>query len=112
MPSLIIYIEENLDRNANFTELEDVENKLIKTITKELEAKKDNCQIVWIYSKILTSKYKVFGELKFRDTKNRDDIKKEKCLEKIGEILKNKFNVKIRLRYFAINDSLITALDL
>ncbi|MDC0093382.1 hypothetical protein OAR00_01820 [Alphaproteobacteria bacterium] len=112
MPSLIIYIDENFDRNANFTELEYVENKLIKTITKELEAKKDNCQIVWIYSKILTSKYKVFGELKFRDTKNRDDIKKEKCLEKIGEILKNKFNVKIRLRSFAINDSLITALDL
>ena len=112
MPSLIIYIEENLDRNANFTELEDVENKLIKIITKELEAKKDNCQIVWIYSKILTSKYKVFGELKFRDTKHRDDIKKEKCLEKIGEILKNKFNVKIRLRSFAIKDSLITALDL
>ena len=112
MPSLIIYIEENLDRNENFTELEDVEHKLIQAITKELEAKKDNCQIVWIYSKILTSKYKVFGELKFRDTKNRDDIKKEKCLEKIGEILKNKFNVKIRLRSFAINDSLITALDL
>jgi len=112
MPSLIIYIEENLDRNANFTELEDVENKLIKIITKELEAKKDNCQIVWIYSKILTSKYKVFGELKFRDTKHRDNIKKEKCLEKIGEILKNKFNVKIRLRSFAIKDSLITALDL
>ena len=112
MPSLIIYIEENLDRNANFTELEGVEHKLIQTITKELEAKKDNCQIVWIYSKILTSKYKVFGELKFRDTKHRDNIKKEKCLEKIGEILKNKFNVKIRLRSFAINDSLITALDL
>ena len=112
MPSLIIYIEENLDRNANFTELEDVEHKLIQAITKELEAKKDNCQIVWIYSKILTSKYKVFGELKFRDTKHRDNIKKEKCLEKIGEILKNKFNVKIRLRSFAINDSLITALDL
>ena len=112
MPSLIIYIEENLDRNANFTELEGVEHKLIQTITKELEAKKDNCQIVWIYSKILTAKYKVFGELKFRDTKHRDDIKKEKCLEKIGEILKNKFNVKIRLRSFAINDSLITTLDL
>ena len=112
MPSLIIYIEENLDRNANFTELEGVEHKLIQTITKELEAKKDNCQIVWIYSKILTSKYKVFGELKFRDTKHRDNIKKEKCLKKIGAILKNKFNVKIRLRSFAINDSLITALDL
>ena len=112
MPSLIIYIEENLGKKTNSIELENVELKLIQTITKELEAKKDNCQIVWIYSKILTSKYKVFGELKFRDTKNRDDIKKEKCLEKIGEILKNKFNVKIRLRSFAINDSLITALDL
>ena len=112
MPSLIIYIEENLDRNANFTELEDVEHKLIQTITKELEAKKDNCPIVWVYSKILTSKYKVFGELKFRDTKNRDDIKKEKCLKKLGAILKNKFNVKIRLRSFAIGDALITALDL
>ena len=112
MPSLTIYIEENLGKKTNSIELENVELKLIQTITKELEAKKDNCQIVWIYSKILTSKYKVFGELKFRDTKNRDDIKKEKCLKKIGEILKNKFNVKIRLRSFAINDSLITALDL
>ena len=112
MPSLIIYIEENLGTKTNSIELGDVELKLIQTLTKELEAKKDNCQIVWIYSKVLTSKYKVFGELKFRDTKNRDDIKKEKCLEKIGEILKNKFNVKIRLRSFAINDSLITALDL
>ena len=112
MPSLTIYIEENLGKKTNSIELENVELKLIQTITKELEAKKDNCQIVWIYSKILTSKYKVFGELKFRDTKNRDDIKKEKCLEKIGEILKNKFNVRIRLRSFAIDDSLITALDL
>ena len=112
MPSLTIYIEENLGKKTNSIELENVELKLIQTITKELEAKKDNCQIVWIYSKILTSKYKVFGELKFRDTKNRDDIKKEKCLEKIGEILKNKFNVKIRLRSFAIGDTLITALDL
>ena len=112
MPSLTIYIEENLGKKTNSIELENVELKLIQTITKELEAKKDNCQIVWIYSKILTSKYKAFGELKFRDTKNRDDIKKEKCLEKIGEILKNKFNVRIRLRSFAIDDSLITALDL
>ena len=35
MPSLIIYIEENLHRNTNFTELEDVEHKLIQT-TKAL----------------------------------------------------------------------------
>ena len=111
MPSLIIYIEENVDRNTNFTELEDVEHQLIQTLSKELEAKKDNCQIVWTYSKILTSKYKVFGELKFRDTKNRDYIKKERCFKKIGEILKNKFNVKIRLRSFAICESLFTALD-
>ena len=112
MPSLIIYIEENLGKKTNSIELENVELKLIQIITKEMEAKKDNCQIVWVYSKILTSKYKVFGELKFRDTKNRDDIKKEKCLKKIGEILKNKFNVKIRLRSFAIGNTLITALDL
>ena len=32
MPSLIIYIEENLHRNTNFAELEDVEHKLIQTI--------------------------------------------------------------------------------
>jgi len=112
MPSLTIYIEENLGKKTNSIELENVELKLIQTITKELEAKKHNCQIVWIYSKILTSKYKVFGELKFRDTKNRDNIKKEKCLKKIGAILKNKFNVKIRLRSFAIGDTLISALDL
>ena len=111
MPSLIIYIEENLHRNTNFTELEDVEHKLVQTITKEMEAKKDNCQIIWVYSKILNTKYKVFKELKYKDNKNRDDIKKEKCLKKIGEILKNKFNVKIRLRSFAIGDTLISALD-
>ena len=112
MPSIIIYIEENLGKKTNSIELENVELKLIQTLTNELEAKKDNCQIVWIYSKSLTSKYKVFGELKFRDSKNRDKIKKERCLKKISEILKNKFKVKIRLRSFAISDSLIAALDL
>ena len=112
MPYLLIHVEENVYKNINNPELEDVEHNLIQTLIKELEAEKENCQIVWVYSKILTSKYKVFGELKFRDTKNRDDIKKGRCLEKIGKVLKNKFKVKIRLRSFSINDSLITALDL
>ena len=112
MPSLIIYIEENLGKKTNSIELKNVELKLIQTLTKELKAKKDNCQIIWVYSKILTSKYKVFGELKFRDSGYRDKIKKERCLKKIGEILKNKFKVKVRLRSFAISDSLIAALDL
>ena len=89
MPSLIIYIEENLNRNTNFTELEDVEHKLVQTITKEMEAKKDNCQIIWVYSKIITSKYKVFVELKYRDTKNREDIKKENTIKKKDENIKN-----------------------
>ena len=39
-------------------------------------------------------------------------LKKKDASKKIGEILENKFKVKIRLRSFAISDSLIAALDL
>ena len=37
--------------------------------------------------------------------------KRESCLKKIGDILKNEFNVFIRLRAFSIKEAYITALD-
>ena len=112
MPSLVICVEENVYKDITLLDLKSVEHNLNHTLINELQAKKENCQVVWISSKIVSSKYKIFGELKFRDTKIRDNMKKQKCLKNIGEILKNAFKVDIRLRSFAINNSSITALDL
>ena len=79
---------------------------------EELEAEKNNCQVIWIKSKIITSNYKIFGELKFREKKTRNIDSINDCLRKIGEILQNKFKVFVRLRAFSIQDASIAALDL
>ena len=79
---------------------------------EELDAEQNNCQIIWVKSKIIYSNYKIFGELKFRDKESRNIDKRHKCLKRIGKILQNKFNVFIRLRAFSIQDASITALDL
>ena len=50
--------------------------------------------------------------MKFREKKSRDVNKRESCLKKIGDILKNEFNVFVRLRAFSIKEAYITALDL
>ena len=89
-----------------------IENSIIDIIQEELEAEKNNCQIIWVKSKIICSNYKIFGELKFRDKETRNIDKRDKCLKRIGKILQNKFNVFIRLRAFSIQDASITALDL
>jgi len=38
--------------------------------------------------------------------------KRNNCLKKIGDILKNEFDVFVRLRAFSINEASINALDL
>ena len=42
MPSLVIHVEENVYKNINNPELEDVEHNLIQVLIKELEAEKKN----------------------------------------------------------------------
>ena len=112
MPSLILHIDEILENNFKISSIKAVEKIIIDIIEEELEAKKNNCQIIWVQSKIISSNYKIFGELKFRDKETRNIDKRNKCLKRIGKILQNKFNVFIRLRAFSIKDASITALDL
>ena len=112
MPSLILHIDEILANTFKISSIKEVEKIIIDIIEEELEAEKNNCQIIWVKSKIICSNYKIFGELKFRDKETRNIDKIDKCLKRIGKILQNKFNVFIRLRAFSIEDASITALDL
>ena len=112
MPSLILHIDEILENTFDISAVKRIEKSIIDIIEEELEAEKNNCQIIWVKSKIIYSNYKIFGELKFRDKESRNIDKRHKCLKRIGKILQNKFNVFIRLRAFSIQDESITALDL
>ncbi len=112
MPSLILHIDEILENTFKISSIKTIEKSIIDIIEEELEAEKNNCQIIWVKSKIISSNYKIFGELKFRDNETRNIDKRNECLKRIGKILRNKFNVFIRLRAFSIQDASITALDL
>ncbi len=112
MPSLILHIDEILENTFDISAVKRIEKSIVDIIQEELEAEKNNCQIIWVKSKIIYSNYKIFGELKFRDKETRNIDKRNKCLKRIGKILRNKFNVFIRLRAFSIQDESITALDL
>ena len=111
MPSLILHIDESLNSNFKKSEITVIEKQITDIIINELNAEKDNCQIIWVQSKIFNLNYKLYGEIKFREKKSRDVNKRESCLKKIGDILKNEFNVFIRLRAFSIKEDYITALD-
>ena len=112
MPSLILYVDKTIDHNLNQQALRTIEENIVKIIVKEFDANKDNCQISWVNSEMFTSNYKILGEMKFRQNKSRDKNKKENCLKKIGNILKNNFKVSIRLRAFSIENASLTALDI
>ena len=112
MPSLILHIDEILEITFKISTIKAIEKSITDIIEEELEAEKNNCQIIWIKSKIITSNYKIFGELKFREKKTRNIDSINDCLRKIGEILQNKFRVFVRLRAFSIKDASITAIDL
>ena len=112
MPSLTLYIDKNIDHNLNQRTLRTIEENIIEIIVKEFDANQDNCQICWVNSEMFTSNYKSLGEMKFRQKKSRGKNKKENCLKKIGNILKNNFKVSIRLRAFSIENASLTALDI
>ena len=112
LPSLILHVDEIIENSLEITEVIRIEKRIINIIQKELEAEKNNCQIIWIKSKIITANYKIFGELKFRVKKTRNLNSIYDCLKKIGEILQNKFRVFVRLRAFSIKNASIAAVDL
>ncbi len=112
MPSLILHIDESLDFNFKKSEIKFIEKQITDIIINELGAEEDNCQIIWVESKTFISNYKLYGEMKFREKKGRTITSIEKCLKIIGDILKNEFNVFVRLRAFSIKEPYITALDL
>ena len=112
MPSLTLYIDNNIDHNLNQQTLRTIEENIVQIIVKEFDANQDNCQICWVNSEMFTSNYKILGEMKFRQKKSRGKNKKENCLKKIGNILKNNFKVSIRLRAFSIENASLTALDI
>ena len=111
MPSLILHVDESLNYIFKKLDVNLIEKNITDIIINELDAEKDDCQIIWVQSKIFNSNYKLYGEMKFREKKSRDVNKRESCLKKIGDILKNEFNVFIRLRAFSIKEAYITALD-
>ena len=112
MPSLTLYIDKYIDHNLNQQTLRMIEENIVQIIVKEFDANQDNCQICWVNSEMFTSNYKILGEMKFRQKKSRGKNKKENCLKKIGNILKNNFKVSIRLRAFSIENASLTALDI
>ena len=99
MPSLILHIDEIVENTFKISSIKTIEKSIIDIIEEELEAEKNNCQIIWVQSKIISSNYKIFGELKFRDKETRNIDKRNKCLNRIGKILQNKLNLYLTLRF-------------
>ena len=79
MPSLILHIDEIIENTLKNSVVKAIEKNMIKIIEEELEAEKNNCQIIWVRSKILSSNYKIFGELKFREKNTRNIKRREDC---------------------------------
>ena len=111
MPYLILHIDEIIENTLKNSVVKAIEKNMIKIIEEELEAEKNNCQIIWVRSKILSSNYKIFGKLKFREKNTRNIKRRKDCLKQISEILQKEFNVSVRLRAFSIKEESITALD-
>ena len=106
MPVLKLYIGKNIDCEKNLVLIEDY---LIKIMNTELNAKFENCQIIWITTEIFKSEYKIYGELLLRKNENRTNLIKNNFLNKIGKKLSKSFSTNIRLRSFSIKDELINA---
>ena len=106
MPVLKLYIDKNIDCEKNLVLIEDY---LIKIMNTELNAKFENCQIIWITTEIFKSEYKIYGELLLRKNENRTNLIKNNFLNKIGKKLSKSFSTNIRLRSFSIKDEFINA---
>ena len=106
MPVLKLYKDKNIDCEKDLVLIEDY---LIKIMNTELNAKFENCQIIWITTEIFKSEYKIYGELLLRKNEDRTNLIKNNFLNKIGKKLSKSFSTNIRLRSFSIKDELINA---
>ena len=68
MPSLIIHTDQSLNNIIEELDFKKIEETLKQVFIKILDAEEDKCQIIWINSRIITSDYKIYCELKFRET--------------------------------------------
>ena len=59
MPSLILHVDETLENIFEISAVKAIEKSIIDIIQEELEAEKNNCQIIWVKSKIICSNYKI-----------------------------------------------------
>ena len=109
MPVLKLYKDKNIDCKIDLVSIEDY---LIKMMNAELNAKFENCQIIWITTEIFKSKYKIYGELLLRKNENRTNLIKNNFLNKIGKKLSKSFSTNIRLRSFSIKDEFINAVQI
>ena len=106
MPILKLYKDKNIDCKIDLVSIEDY---LFKMMNTELNAKFENCQIIWITTEIFKSEYKIYGELFLRKNENRTNLIKNNFLNKISKKLSKNFSTNVRLRSFSIKDELINA---
>ena len=106
MPILKLYKDKNIYCKMGLVSIEDY---LIKMMNAELNAKFENCQIIWITTEIFKSEAKIYVELLLRKNENRTNLIKNNFLKKIGKKLSKSFSTNIRLRSFSIKDELINA---
>ena len=104
MPILKLYKDKNINCKMDLVAIEDY---LIKMMNTELNARFENCQIIWIVTEIFKSEYKIYGELILRKNEKRTHLTKNNFLKKIGKKLSKNFSTNIRLRSFSIKDDLI-----
>ena len=109
MPILKLYKDKNIYCKMGLVSIEDY---LIKMMNAELNAKFENCQIIWITTEIFKSEAKIYVELLLRKNENRTNLIKNNFLKKIGKKLSKSFSTNIRLRSFSIKDELINAVQI
>ena len=109
MPILKLYKDKNIDSKVDLILIEDY---LIKMMNTELDAKFENCQIIWIVTEIMKSEYKIYCELLLRKNEIRNNLIKKKFLTTIGKKLSKIFSTNIRLRSFSIKDEVINAVQI
>ncbi len=104
MPVLKLYKDKKIKNKIDFNFIEDY---LITTLKRELDAKAEDCQIIWINSEIFKSEYKIYGELTLRENEKRTNLIKNNFLNKIGNKLSKSFSTNVKLRAFSIKNELI-----
>ena len=100
MPVLKLYKDKNIDCKIDLVSIEDY---LIKMMNAELNAKVENCQIIWITTEIFKCENKIYGELLLRKNENRTNLIKNNFLP---ILFKKIFLIKlVRFSFFRKSNS-------